>query len=83
MQDFKTLIDKASKVCDSDVALAKRMGIYQPDIVYIVLSSYLAWVALQIHEYLLSRMRLDATGWCAVCLRAMHGCCPSGRSRGT
>lgn len=27
MQELKTLIDKASKVCGSDAALAKRMGI--------------------------------------------------------
>lgn len=32
MQDFKTLIDRASKVCGSDSALARRMGIHQPSI---------------------------------------------------
>ena len=32
MQELITLIDKASKVCGSDKALAQRMGVYQPDI---------------------------------------------------
>lgn len=32
MQELKTLIDKASKVCGSDKALAHRMGIYQADV---------------------------------------------------
>lgn len=32
MQALQTLIDKASNVCGSDTALAKRMGIHQPDI---------------------------------------------------
>lgn len=32
MQELKTLIDKASKVCGSDKALAHRMGIYISDV---------------------------------------------------
>lgn len=32
MQQLKTLIDKASEMCGSDSALARRMGIHQPDI---------------------------------------------------
>lgn len=32
MQALISLIDKASEMCGSDSALAKRMGIYQPDI---------------------------------------------------
>lgn len=32
MQELRTLIDKASKVCGSDSALARRMGIHQPTI---------------------------------------------------
>lgn len=32
MQEFKTLIDKASKMCGSDAALARRMGVHQPSI---------------------------------------------------
>lgn len=30
MKDMQTLIDKAAKVCGSDAALAKRMGIHAP-----------------------------------------------------
>ena len=32
MQELLTLIDKARDVCGSDSALAKRMGMYQPDV---------------------------------------------------
>lgn len=32
MQEFKTLIDRAAKICGSDSALARRMGIDQPSI---------------------------------------------------
>lgn len=32
MQELRTLIDKASEVCGSDSALARRMGIHQPTI---------------------------------------------------
>lgn len=32
MQEFKTLIDRAAKICGSDSALARRIGIAQPSL---------------------------------------------------
>lgn len=32
MQELSTLIDKASVICGSDSALARRLGVHQPDV---------------------------------------------------